>query len=462
MIVDVAHHGSGERARRTQSERRIQGMPDSVDATEPQAAVDVAEPKPRPSMRHDDPTIHRWYHSVMAFPDHLVDWILDELAVPAGTTVTDPHCGSGTTLVQAQGRGLLAQGLDANPVSVLASEVKTDWSLNYVSLRRAVASFDEDLSQADEPVNTLDADPTMVYLRDSGMLDRGWIRTDVARDAVAVKRVILRIADRSVRKFLLLGLVACVLEDLADVRFGPELYCVAPRDPAPRAKDALRERLSLMLGDYQVTEPLRRRRVVRVRLGDSRDGRSLRSLRWPESPSVVITSPPYPTEHDYTRNSRLELAFIEAVTDLASLRSIKKRMIRSHSKGIYVGDNDARFVRSSEMVQTLRSAIVSAVGEGASGFAGQYPKVVTNYFGGLVRHLKGIARHLHPGSRLVYVLGDQASYANVFIPTADVFVQLTKALVPELNVDGSEPWRTRRATAGSHELWEHVVFLTRR
>ena len=49
--------------------------------------------------------------------------------------------------------------------------------------------------------------------------------------------------------------------------------------------------------------------TAEVRLGDSRDGRSVRrAAKWGSSPVFVVTSPPYPTEHDYTRNSRLEVS----------------------------------------------------------------------------------------------------------------------------------------------------------
>lgn len=51
--------------------------------------------------------------------------LLDILPVPAGTAVFDPFCGSGTTLVECQRRGLPAVGIDLNPIACLISQVKT-------------------------------------------------------------------------------------------------------------------------------------------------------------------------------------------------------------------------------------------------------------------------------------------------------------------------------------------------
>ena len=51
--------------------------------------------------------------------------LLRTLPVPPGTTVLDPFCGSGTTLVECQRRGLRAVGVDLNPIACLISKVKT-------------------------------------------------------------------------------------------------------------------------------------------------------------------------------------------------------------------------------------------------------------------------------------------------------------------------------------------------
>ena len=68
---------------------------------------------------------------------------------------------------------------------------------------------------------------------------------------------------------------------------------------------------------------------------------------------AVISSPPYPAEHDYTRHSRLELAFLEEGIKLETLRRIKKRMVRCHTKGIYKHDKDGESVADRESITTI-------------------------------------------------------------------------------------------------------------
>ena len=64
--------------------------------------------------------------------------LLDALPVPSGTAVLDPFCGSGTTLVECQRRGLLSVGIDLNPIACLMTRVKT--SPQPVGLKEAAAA----------------------------------------------------------------------------------------------------------------------------------------------------------------------------------------------------------------------------------------------------------------------------------------------------------------------------------
>jgi len=63
---------------------------------------------------------YRWYGTL---PTGLVDRLLD-LYAPPGSTVLDPFCGSGTTLLTCAHRGLEFAGMDVNPLAVLLSKVR--------------------------------------------------------------------------------------------------------------------------------------------------------------------------------------------------------------------------------------------------------------------------------------------------------------------------------------------------
>ncbi|HFC12924.1 MAG TPA: DNA methyltransferase, partial [Anaerolineae bacterium] len=88
----------------------------------------------------DDATVHAWYRFVLSYPDHLVKDMLAHFAVQRGQIVLDPFVGTGTTLVECKRAGIRSIGVDANPVTAFASQVKTDWDIDLVLL-------DEQISQ---------------------------------------------------------------------------------------------------------------------------------------------------------------------------------------------------------------------------------------------------------------------------------------------------------------------------
>ena len=409
------------------------------------------------SSRFVDTRVHAWYTSVMAFPDHLVSSILDSFSPVTGSVFLDPYCGSGTALVEAQRKELRAFGVDANPSSVLASRVKTNWSINLDQVRTAIDSF---VGHA-ETLEDQEKDPIVSYLANSGMIARGWIRYATAVRAAAVKRWIDKaVCVPDVHRFFMLALIATVVRDLSNVRFGPELYCVPASNTVPDVAKQFTSRLNTMAADLETSQMFKY--MAQVRLGDSRDGRTLRTAAtWGNAPAFVVTSPPYPTEHDYTRNARLELVFMESVTSLESLRGIKKKMLRSHSKGIYVNDRDANMIDDFEPVQRVKREIEARLVGKTSGFEGQYPKVVSNYFGGMLRHFRALSRYLPSGSKLAYVVGDEASYKGVYIPTAYLLADMIATYVDDLRVESVATWRSRRTHRDRQALCENVLLLER-
>lgn len=392
----------------------------------------------------------------MSFPDHLVASIIQDMSPEEGSVFLDPHCGSGTSLVEAQKSGMKVVGIDANPPSVLSSTVKTNWRIDLNEARDRIRALERDPPADDECTN----DPIFSYLTSSGMIERGWIQEDVAKKAIAIKRWIDQsIPPAELYRFFLLGLLTSVVKDVADVKFGPELYCVPQPQEPPDVMTCYTSRLETMVADLE--NGCLPNKAGRICLGDSRDAITLRSIvGYQERPVYVITSPPYPTEHDYTRNARLELVFLEAVSDGPSLRRIKQRMIRSHSKGIYVGDTDALQVIDFQPVQKIRNEIRDRIGPNSSGFEGQYPKVIANYFGGMLRHFRSLSKLLPAGSKLAYVVGDTASYKSVYIETAQILCQLVDEKVPQLEIDQVVLWRSRRTKKGRSPLEEHVIQLT--
>jgi hypothetical protein len=65
----------------------------------------------------------------------------------------------------------------------------------------------------------------------------------------------------------------------------------------------------------------------------------------------VITSPPYPNEKDYTRTTRLESVLLGFIRNKEELRAVKRGLIRSNTRNVYVGDADDGWVTNFPRIQ---------------------------------------------------------------------------------------------------------------
>ncbi len=92
-----------------------------------------------------------------------------------------------------------------------------------------------------------------------------------------------------------------------------------------------------------------------------------------------------------------------------------------------------------------------------SGFEPQYHRVTRLYFGGMARHLKSLQPKLRAGAMLGYVVGDQASFLQIHIPTGQLLVKVAERQGYE--VVSIDLFRTRIATATKQQLREEVLVL---
>ncbi|MHB0856138.1 MAG: DNA methyltransferase [Anaerolineae bacterium] len=408
------------------------------------------------SSRFVNGEIHSWYRIALGFSDQLVSDMLQTLNVTPGQVVLDPFCGTGTTLVECMKRGIDSVGIDANPSSHFASRVKTNWSLSADMVTQLLAQVESSSSVNEQGGDEFMVDPTYRYLEWSGMLARSWISPQPLKKAIGIKRCIQRLdTSEEYKAALMLALIAEVVENASNVKFGPELYCAtAKKDVDVLTGFAVRVQLVAKdLASVSTSQTCR----PKVIMGDSRECGDLLLSNGITSIDAVITSPPYPGEHDYTRNARLELAFLEEVSDRSTLQAIKRTMVRSHTKGIYKGDADGLLVQGSPEIDAIVARLTELVRSKTHGFAKLYPTVVREYFGGMMRHLASLAKVLRPGALCAYVVGDQSSYLQVHIPTA----QILSAIACDLGYESLETiyWRSSWSTRTSKRIKENILIL---
>lgn len=414
----------------------------------------------------EDRAVHDWYRFVLSYPPHVVRDYLQRFGVNGDGRVLDPFSGSGTTVVECRKRSIAAIGLEAHPMSHFAGATKIDWSVDPARLRAAadrIASAAQrqlqedgvtDQPQWEEPaagdagLRRLPEDQARLLLKNS-ISPRPLHKVLVLRDALAAD------SDAAVRPHLRLALARALVGPVGNLHFGPEVG-VGPPKPDAAVIATWRQFVEVIAMDLEELDG-RNGGACEIRHADARE--AVAQLE-PESIDAVITSPPYPNEKDYTRTTRLESVLLGFISSRAELQALKKSMLlRSNTRGVYVGDADDALVADHAEIQRIARAIEErriALGK-TSGFERLYARVTKLYFGGMVRHFAALRPALRPGARLAYVVGDQASFLRVMIRTGQLLASLAERL--GYQVERIDLFRTRIATATKEQLREEVVVL---
>lgn len=412
----------------------------------------------------EDRAIHEWYRFVLSFPPHLVRTYLERLGVTQQQRVLDPFCGTGTVLVECKKLGIASVGIEANPMAHLASQVKIDWSVNPDRLMehaRLVAEMataklaqegieDNPLIQivkTDRELRTLPAESLKLLLTNS-------ISPLPLHKTLVVLECLEEHQDEQFYHYEQVALAKALVYSISNLHFGPEVGVGPAKHDAPVISSWL-ACIAAMVNDLRKGQD-RRDTPAEVHLADSRE--SSRVLA-PQSIDAVITSPPYPNEKDYTRTTRLESVLLRLIHDKADLQALKRGLMRSNTRGVYKADDDDQWVADHPEIQRIAQAIETRrieLGK-TSGFERLYARVTKLYFGGIARHLADLRIVLRPGAKLAYVVGDQASYLRIMIPTGQLLAEIAQSLGYEVvNID---LFRTRLATATKMQLREEVVVL---
>ena len=256
------------------------------------------------------------------------------------------------------------------------------------------------------------------------------------------------------REIVFLVLAEVLVHTASNLRFGPEIGLGQIKTNAPVLTNWLAA-IRTMADDIRKFS--RNDRIMsRAIAGDSR---MLLEKVDPEAIDAVITSPPYPNEKDYTRITRLESVVLGFIKNKMELRNLKNSMVRSNTRTVYKSDDDDKWVEQMPEVQRIAAEIEErrkTLGK-TSGFERLYHRVVKLYFGGMARHLSEMRTVLKPGAKLVYVVGDQASYLRVMIRTAKILGDLAETL--GYKVVRTDLFRTRIATATKEQLREEALIL---
>lgn len=260
--------------------------------------------------------IYNWHAFKHSYSKELVQNLIKEFGLKKGSWVLDPFCGGGTTLLSSKQAGLNSQGIDILPFSVFLSNVKVqdydelELSIEFVKLQNAKRSSRRN-NNATLP-------------SDIALLDKAF-PPPIKKELLAIKTTINEIREEKNRDFFNLAFLS-ILESVSNTsKAGGFLRLVDKNESPENIRLKFLDNCVSMLADVLVSKNHFRVSKVEAKasLGDARNMASKRSF------DAIITSPPYPNRHDYTRIYALEMAF-DFIADNNELKQIRYKTLRSH------------------------------------------------------------------------------------------------------------------------------------
>jgi len=225
--------------------------------------------------------IYNWFYYKEGFSRGLVYEILTNSNLKKSSTVLDPFCGSGTTLLASKELGFNAIGFDVMPISILTSKVKTE---NY-DIKKLQNYKVELFSHKFQKPNRI---PKNL---------KKWFSRYTLEDILFFRPIIDEIEDRKIRDFFKLALITSSIKCSYIFKDGSVLKI--RKKPTPPLKLMFKRTVKKMINDLKKF-PKTKSKII-VNFGDARN------LNVDdESVDIVITSPPYLNKIEYKNIYRIE------------------------------------------------------------------------------------------------------------------------------------------------------------
>ena len=342
--------------------------------------------------------IHRWCIFPHSFTNELIHAFVDEWGLDAKDHLLDPFAGAGTTLLAAKERGIPANGYDLSPLAVTATSVKlANYSLRRLENAWGVLQKKLSPTRWKSPVKVY---PELVQKALPGGLLAAFEAID--RDITDLD------ASLAERDFFRLALFNILPRYSHAVATGGWLSWVNKQDEISTIPSEFSAQVILMLCDLRdCTLPRRASWFV-----GQADARILPDKS--ETYSAVISSPPYPNRHDYTRVFGVELMF--GFLDWEGTRRLRYQSFHSHPEA-----HPDRPESNGYTQPVALSRILNKINEKTK--ERRIPVMLAGYFLDMYLCLKEVRRVCRRKARVAFVVGN-AQYCGQPIPVDELTAEV--------------------------------------
>lgn len=342
--------------------------------------------------------VYDWYRYKHSFSRDLVMKVIEKFRLNDRDKILDPFCGSGTTLLASKEMGIPVRGIDVLPLSVFISNSKL---LRYDKhhIKTAINGV-KNLFNENNTNHIINKTKKELLMR--------FFREDILDKILFIRKWIERKDNKETKYFLLTALLS-ILEDISYTRKDGGFLRILKGKKISDLKSVYLSKLYKMVRNIEFINNLPNTDAEAIE-GDAR-----KTMFESSSFSAVITSPPYPNRHDYTRVYLLELiiGFIDTQKEIKTLRY---QSVRSHVEA------RRKFITEDYNSSNILNAVLKRL-EKISLPNRQIIKMLEGYFEDMYLVLKEIKRVLKPKGKVTFIIGD-VRYGGVKVPVGNILIDI--------------------------------------
>jgi len=248
-----------------------------------------------------DGVVHHWYDYLEDFPYTLLEESIKKYGLKKGDLVLDPFCGSGTTLVSSNLYQLNAIGIDTNPLMCLVSEVKTTWDIDIKKLKDIYKEKTKKFIKLAQNLENYNFKNDFLKRMPKRELNQ-WMSSMMQKEVSLMKDLICEIEDEKIKKLFIVMLGKAAF-DASYVALCPGTTFYPHRQKEPFF-DVFCKKIIQVYNDLKLVQKFNAYGKTKV---FNKSATESSSFVEPNSIDFIITSPPYPNDLEYTRQTRLEL-----------------------------------------------------------------------------------------------------------------------------------------------------------
>jgi len=392
--------------------------------------------------------IHKWYDYLEDFPYSLIEEKILEYNLDNTALVVDPFCGSGTTLVTANMFHLNAIGFDSNPLMTFISKVKTFWEIDILTLKVTIKKVGEEFL---DRIKYLKANTFKNgFLKNMPKRELNqWLSPRLQQETSLLKDIINKIQDKHIKDLFLAAFSkSCFDASYVSLCPGTTFY---PFREKEEFWNLFTDKIIQMYEDLktiQEHDSYGKTKLINDTCLNAQDYLDN------ESVDFIITSPPYPNDLEYTRQTRLELYLLDFVKSMEDIQEIKRKMAKGSTKLIYKESDSEKFISQFKSISKISAKIYEKTKDKNWGF--DYPRMVREYFGDMYLCIDSFFPLMKPDAHFLLVVGDQ-TIKGVFIPVCDIIIELAEKI--GYKNCRKESFRIRRSTGHDIPLPEDIIIL---